>query len=250
MRYFFYLVFGLLLVNTVHADTTKTVVKKHVKAVLKTDSSTVNVRQFDKAALKAYHKQPEFQYREETTDISWWTRFWRWFWSWFASQFRFSSKNASAWHLFWQIVQIIILVFGVAALVFLIFKSQGINIFGIFQSKPTAAPIPYSEFFEDINQIDFEQEIENALAKHNYRFAVRLLYLNCLKQLSNAGSIKWQIDKTNSTYIDELANQEQRTAFRSLTHQFEYIWYGEFLIDGQAYQNINAAFRDFNKRVA
>lgn len=250
MRRFFYLVFWLLLVNAVHADTTKTVVHKQVKAVLKTDSSTVAVRQFDKAALKAYHKQPEFQYKEETIEISWWTRFWRWLWNWIGSLFRFRSKNASAWHLFWQIVQIILLLFGVAALVFVIFKSQGINIFGMFRPKSVTAPIPYSDFFEDINEINFEQEIENALAKNNYRFAVRLLYLNCLKQLSDAGLIKWEIDKTNSIYIDELANQEQRTAFRMLTHQFEYIWYGEFLIDGEAYKNINSAFRDFNKHVA
>ena len=39
-------------------------------------------------------------------------------------------------------------------------------------------------------------------------------------------------------------------AFKTLTRQFEYVWYGEFLIDGTVYKNIDVTFRDFNKRVA
>ena len=121
---------------------------------------------------------------------------------------------------------------------------------GIFRKKATTAPIPYSEFFEDINAINFDEEIENAIAKGNYRFAVRLLYLKCLKHLSNSGLIDWQIDKTNSAYISELKNQQQQDAFRMLTLQFEYVWYGEFLIDQQAFKTIDTSFRDFNKKVA
>jgi hypothetical protein len=32
-----------------------------------------------------------------------------------------------------------------------------------------------------------------------------------------------------------------------LTRQFEYIWYGDFFIDGQAFQNINGLFQDFKQ---
>ncbi len=251
MRRFLYLVFFILTVNTGSGAGIKLPVKKPEKAILKTDSSTVNTRSFDKSALKAYTKQPEFQYKEESgPDLSWWTRFWRWFWNWLGHLFSFGSKHPTAWGLFWEIIKILFLLSGVAAVVFVIFKSQGINILGMFRRKSATAPIPYSEFFEDINEINFDTEIDNAIAKHNYRFAVRLLYLKCLKKLSDAGLIEWQIDKTNSAYINELADQGQREAFGMLTRQFEYIWYGEFLIDGQVYKNINSSFQDFNKRVA
>ena len=251
MRFFLYLIF-ILAVNVTYGSAVKLAAPKHEKAVLKTDSSAVDIRQFDKAALKAYSKQPEFQYKEETTgDFSWWTRFWRWFWDWFSHLFRFGSKKTSTvWGLIWSVVKILLLALGAAALAFVIFKSQGVNIFGIFKRKPTTAPIPYSEFFEDINQINFDEEIESAIAKRNYRFAVRLLYLKCLKQLSDAGLIQWQLDKTNSAYINELSNNEQRAAFSMLTRQFEYIWYGEFLIDGLVYNNIYSSFQDFYKHVA
>jgi hypothetical protein len=250
MRRFLYLIFFLLAVNTGYAAAIKHVVKKHDKAILKTDSSRITTRNFNKSALKVYTKQPEFQYQETTTDISWWTRFWRWFWNWIGHLFSFGSKHSTAWGLLWQIIELLLLLSGVAAVVFVIFKSQGINILAMFRRKSATASIPYSEFFEDINEINFDAEIENAIAKHNYRFAVRLLYLRCLKRLSDSGLIEWQIDKTNSTYINELTNQDQREAFGMLTRQFEYVWYGEFLIDGQVYKNINSSFQDFNKRVA
>ena len=250
MRIFLYLVFCLMTINMCYGFVKKPAAIKHEKAVLKTDSSDVDVRNFDKAALKVYSHQPEFQYQESGQDLSWWSRFWRWFWQWLSHLFNFGSKTATVWGLFWQIIEIIFLLLGAAALVFVIFKSQGINVLNLFRRKSTSAPIPYSEFFEDINTIDFDAEIESAIAKRNYRFAVRLLYLKSLKHLSNAGLIAWQIDKTNGVYINELTNREQRIAFSILTRKFEYIWYGEFLIDGEVYKNINSSFQDFNKRVA
>jgi hypothetical protein len=231
----------------------KTLTATHEKAILKVDSaSAIDIRHFNQSSLNTYRKKPEFQYKETTTDISWWTRFWRWFWNWLAHLFRFGAgKGATSfWAIFWRVVEIFLLVLGVVALIFFIFKAQGINILGIFRKKATNAPIPYSEFFEDINAISFDEEIENAITKGNYRFAVRLLYLKCLKHLSNAGLIDWQIDKTNSAYIDELANQREQEAFRMLTLQFEYVWYGEFMIDQQAFKTIDSSFRDFNKKVA
>jgi hypothetical protein len=253
MRFYLYLILFILGINAGFSAEKKAPAAKHEKAVLKVDSaSAVDVRHFDQSALNSYRKKPEFQYKENTPDISWWTRFWRWFWNWLDSLFR--SKAAKGlptfWDIFWRFVRIALLVGGVAALIFFIFKAQGINLLGIFRKKATSAPIPYSEFFEDINAINFDEEIENAIAKGNYRFAVRLLYLKCLKHLSNSGLIDWQIDKTNSAYISELKNQQQQDAFRMLTLQFEYVWYGEFLIDQQAFKTIDTSFRDFNKKVA
>lgn len=253
MRFYLYLILFILGINAGFGSEKKAFAVKHEKAVLKIDSaSAIDVRHFDQSLLNTYRKKPEFQYKETTTDISWWARFWRWFWHWLDSLFRSKSTKGlpTFWDIFWRVVKISLLALGVAALIFFIFKAQGINILGIFRKKATSAPIPYSEFFEDINTINFDEEIESAITKANYRFAVRLLYLKCLKHLSNAGLIDWQIDKTNSTYISELKNQQQQDAFRVLTLQFEYVWYGEFLIDKQAFKTIDSSFRDFNKQVA
>ena len=92
---------------------------------------------------------------------------------------------------------------------------------------------------------------QNAQGKTNLLEAISLLcFGKSFRTKKDAELIEWQIDKTNSTYINELADQGQREAFGVLTRQFEYVWYGEFLIDGQVYKNINSSFQDFNKRVA
>jgi hypothetical protein len=223
MRFYLYLILFILSTNACFGAEKKAPAPKHDKVVLHVDSSSVvDVRHFDRSALDAYRKKPEFNYKETTIDISGWDRFWRWFWNWLGSLFKFSTSKGSItfWGIFFKVLQILLIASGVIALIVFIFKAQGINLLGIFRKKAVSAPIPYSEFFEDINAINFDGEIEKAIAKGNYRFAVRLLYLKCLKHLSNAGLIDWQIDKTNSAYIGELKNQQQQDAFRQLTLQF------------------------------
>jgi hypothetical protein len=218
--------------------------------VLKSDTTKVSLRHFDKAAINAHSKQPEFQYRDDTdTTPSWWDRFWHWFWNLF-KPLNFGDGHISPFlRVLLYILQYLFLAAGLAAVVFLVLKLVGIDMLGIFRRKSTSANLPFTESLENIHDINFDDEIERAVAQHNYRLAVRLLYLKCLKQLSDANLIKWQIDKTNSAYIDELANAEQRRLFSSLTLQFEYVWYGEFIIDGQAFKNINTVFQDFNKGI-
>jgi len=222
-----------------------------VPLTLKMDTTSVSVRHLDAAAIAAHSKQPEFQYKDDIdTSPSWWDRFWRWFWNLF-KPIKFGKHDMSPFvRVLLYILQYLLLATGLAAVVFLVLKLMGIDMLGIFRRKPMSANLPFTESLENIHDINFDGEIERAVSQHNYRLAVRMLYLKCLKQLSDANLIKWQIDKTNSAYIDELTNADQRRLFRSLTLQFEYIWYGEFAIDGQTFKNINTVFQNFNKGIA
>jgi len=222
------------------------------KAVLRTDTSTVTVRYFNKDALNKYSKQPEFKYTDEVTQPSWWERFWHWFWQWLGHLFDFSKiKHARTFFsALGLLVEYLIILGAAAALVFFILKLVGIDTRNIFSRKPLPADLPYSESLENIHEINFDNEIEKAVAQHNYRLAVRMLYLKCLKQLSDATLISWRPEKTNSAYVNELTDNNQRTAFKQLTTQFEYVWYGEFFIDGSVYKDINFMFQKFNKDLA
>lgn len=249
------LLFSIIFALFVHISN-GTVPPKLTKAVkhpltLKMDSTEVNVRHLDSAAIKAYSKLPEFQYKDDIkTAPSWWTRFWNWFWSLF-KPINFGKYNLSPFlKALIYFLKYLFIIAGLAAVVFLVLKLVGIDMLHIFRRKSMTANLPYSESLENIHDINFDSEIEKAVAQHNYRLAVRLLYLRCLKQLSDAELIKWQIDKTNSAYINELSNQEQRKVFKTLTLQFEYVWYGEFAIDAPVFKNINTLFQDFNKGIA
>jgi len=139
---------------------------------------------------------------------------------------------------------------GAAALIFVIFKLAGVDLLSAIKGKPMNAPLPYDESDENIYAIDFEPEIENAIAQQNYRLAVRLLYLRTLRQLSDANLIHWENTKTNSIYINELIDTDQRLAFKLLTRQFEYVWYGEMIIDSDVFKKISVLFTNFKIKVA
>lgn len=222
----------------------------HKAAVLKTDSSAVNVRVFDNAALKAYSKQPEFKYDDTYAGPSLWTRFWHWFWSLFDFLKIHPHAPSSLLVLFLTFLKYLFIGLGLATIAFFIFKMAGIDMLNIFRRKPRVVNLTYSESIENIHEINFDTEIENAAAHHNYRLAVRLLYLKCLKQLNDASLINWQPDKTNGAYINELNDTAQRSTFKLLTRQFEYVWYGDFAIDGAIFKHINVLFQQFKNDMA
>lgn len=251
-RLFYFIVFVL----SIHISNAAVQARAAKPLVLQMDSAEVNVRHLDSTAINKYSKLSAFQYNDddEQTTPSWWTRFWRWFWNWFLNLFKpinFGKHDPSPFlKALMNILKYLTIAIGIAAVVFLALKLAGINMLHVFRRKSMSTNLPYAESLENIHDISFDDELEKAVSQHNYRLAVRLLYLKCLKQLSDADLIKWQIDKTNSAYINELTNPEQRKVFKTLTLQFEYVWYGEFAIDGPVFKNINTLFQDFKKGIA
>lgn len=251
LRYLF-LVLVCIVVNMGYSAGIKPPAATKPPAVLKTDSSVIKTRRFNEHALETYRKAPEFQYHDVEVQTSLWTRFWRWFWNWVAQLF--SSLKVDGHKSFFDLVllffEYLIIALGLGAIIFMILKLVGIDMFNVLRRKPVAVDIPYSESLENIHEIDFDTELDKAINQQNYRLAVRMLYLKCLKQLSDSQLIDWQPDKTNSIYINELVNPEQRDSFKLLTRQFEYIWYGEFTIDLPAFNNIHSLFRNFRNSKA
>ncbi len=216
-----------------------------VKAELRNDSSVVQLTHFNNAELARLKQKPEFRYNGEPSGPSLWSRFWRWFWHLFDGVDTPKSMN---W--LFTFLKYLFISLGVAAIVFIILKLAGVDVRGLIKRKPVDAGVPFTETLENIHEIDFDLNIDRAIAQHNYRLAVRLLYLKALKQLSDAQLIHWQIDKTNAAYVNELANPNQREAFAVLTRQFEFVWYGEFAINNHAFQNIKTLFGNFKQTLA
>lgn len=84
--------------------------------------------------------------------------------------------------------------------------------------------LPYIVEADTIYGVDFPGGISSALSHQDYREAVRLLYLQTLKRLSDAGRIDWQLYKTPTQYIQEV----RMPAFRQLTNHFLRVRYGNF----------------------
>lgn len=136
---------------------------------------------------------------------------------------------------------------GVAAFVFLIYKLSGMNLMAVFGKKTKVITDASFDEVENIHVIQFEKEIKQAIERGDFRQAVRFLYLQSLKDLTDKGLIDWQPGKTNKIYLQELRASSLKEDFTELTGQFEYIWYGGFSIAAADFVPLQDRFHSFKQ---
>ena len=146
--------------------------------------------------------------------------------------------------LFWLLA-----IFGFLALLVWILASA--NIF-LFRRKAEAVDDTVEEehfISENIFDIEYEKEIQKAVAAQNFRLAVRLLYLQSLKELSLRNLIQFTPEKTNSQYLFQLAGSSFYKNFFTLTRNFNYIWYGKFPLSADGYSILQKDFSNFKQQL-
>ena len=148
---------------------------------------------------------------------------------------------SEVYHNVWQYV----ILAGIAGLViYLLMKAEVLGF--LFPKKAQSQGLDYENLAENIHEIDFSAAVEEAVNQCNFRLAVRLLYLQTLKNLTDAEKIKYKPDKTNRQYVYELAGSPLQPDFEQLTRQFEFVWYGDFPVDEARFATIQHQFRQFN----
>jgi len=106
----------------------------------------------------------------------------------------------------------------------------------LFSRARKTASIPYHFEEDTIHHINFDKEIVSTLQKGDYRLAIRLLYLQTLRFLSDNKLIDWQIHKTPMEYLYELSNKEMRASFRVFTNHFLQVRYGNYHASHELYE--------------
>lgn len=150
--------------------------------------------------------------------------------------------SSKAYQNIWQYV---ILAIIACFVIYLLMKAEVLGF--LFPKKAQSSALDYENLAENIHELDFKTAIEEAVASRNFRLAVRLLYLQTLKHLTDAGRVHYKPDKTNRQYVAELVNSPLQPEFEILTQQFEFVWYGDFPVDEQRFQAIQNQFRQFNQ---
>lgn len=123
---------------------------------------------------------------------------------------------------------------------------------GIFSKRNAKAvgPQPGIEP-EGLNEYsEYDRLIREAEAKSDYNLSTRYLFLQTLKRLADADLIQYSPDKTNYNYVMELSNKNYRHDFASLTLNYEYVWYGKFVLTPDRYRQLKEQFISFNKKQA
>ena len=205
-------------------------------AALPLDRSTVlPQRQANAARLRELAAQREFRYVEPNATTDAWDAFWARLAHWLD---RLLGTRAGRFTWKYGIYSVML-----ALLVFAVLKLMKVDITGAFGRSSRRAPLAYDTAAENIHEVDFRVRIAEAEAAGNFRLALRLGYLEVLKHLTDRGLIQWQPDKTNHTYLAEIAVGPLREAFRRATREFEYVWYGELRLNQTLYEQARASQR-------
>ena len=103
---------------------------------------------------------------------------------------------------------------------------------------------------ENIFDINYQQEIDKALQAANYRFAIRLMFLRLLKQLSQKNIIQYKQERTNFDYLVQLRPGKYYNDFFRLTRNYEFAWYGEFDVSPEQFRVIKNDFEHFDQQLS
>ncbi|NVO29846.1 DUF4129 domain-containing protein [Hymenobacter lapidiphilus] len=194
--------------------------------------------------LAELRSQAEFQYAEPEPDRSAesvWSRFWREFWRWISGLFSGKTYETRGRYVVYALFA--------AAFGYALVRLLQLDLTGLLGRRSRSLPLPYEALTEDIRGIDFGAELARAEQAGNYRLALRLGYLHTLRHLTDQALIQWQPDKTNHDYLRELAGTRQAAGFRTLTRQFEYVWYGELPLSPRQYPELREQQQSFQKEL-
>lgn len=197
---------------------------------------TYRRRYMDKERMQSLRSKKEFQYpdlendtletkpKEEVTS---------------SSGSGFQGFDASI--LLWMVLAI--------AAVVLVLQLAGLNMRQLFSPGAARGRQEEIQMGENIHDIPYDTAIQQAIREKNYRLAVRLMYLQSLKLLSDRQLIEWNENKTNWQYVYELKDGNLRHAFRDITSVFEYVHYGQMQVPEEKFTVIQQVFHLFKTAV-
>ncbi len=101
----------------------------------------------------------------------------------------------------------------------------------------------------EIPKSELERRLEAALAKEDYREAIRIYFIFIIKDLATKEWIKWEREKTNYSYLMEMRNKNQFDLFNEVVSIYDVVWYGNYIISMSLYQNVEPKFKQLLQEI-
>lgn len=211
------------------------------------DNSYLNLQEINDDNLQAYREDAAFDYIIKKADLTWWDNFLNWlenlllrFFEWLFGVGQAAEYLAS----FLRLIPYIL----IGILLFILIKFfLKVNATSVIYSRKNQPTEILTEDEHIIKNEDIDQLLNRALAKKDFRLAIRYYYLLLLKLLGQKEYIDWEPQKTNLDYVNELKRKDLKTHFGQITRLYDYIWYGGFIIDETNYLKAEAPFSKLKK---
>lgn len=213
------------------------------------DQGTLELHEISKDDLTDYKEDPKFDYEVVKEEIGWWEDFKNWAYNLLLRFFQwlFGGDSAvGALAVFLNILPYFLLGILIYLLIRFFLK---VNSRTLLYAQKNGSIVGLSEEEHIIKNEDIQSLIKNAIAVKDYRLAIRYYYLHILKMMGNNGFIEWEMQKTNDDYIHELKNTALKQSFSKITHLYDYIWYGNFMIDEPKFRKAELAFSELQKAI-
>lgn len=144
---------------------------------------------------------------------------------------------------FWSNFILVVVVLALATLIFFLFFNQlkenkGNKKIGRELESIIPTEIPKSEL---------ELLLEKALAKEEYREAIRVYFIFVIRGLIKKNGIVWEKEKTNFSYLNEMRENPFFMPFESCVSVYEIVWYGERQLSKSEYEQVEPRFKKLVK---
>lgn len=198
------------------------------------------VRPLPDSALAAVRADPAYRYdAPEAEQPSLLDRFWAWVTRTFLAPLARGSATRAGQGV-WLTVAVLVL----AAVAVRLFQTGLGGVFGRRGPAPIDGADPLLGV-DDIAEVNLAGLLAQALARDDWRAAVRLRFLVALQRLDARGTVAWSRDKTNQAFVREATARGGADVGRALgdvTRAFESVWYGGLAVDAARWRRVEARF--------
>lgn len=220
------------------------------KKVVQYDNSSIQPKSFDAKKIESYKNNDDFVYELKPREPTWIENAINWFKRVVKSILSyFFDDIAPAVGFLLHLLRILPYVIAAIVLFLIIKFFVKVHVRSIIDGKSATPIVNLSEDEELIKDKDLPKLIDKAIADGNYRLAVRYYYLLILRKLSEKELISWQQEKTNEDYIKELTSSKLHSNFKDITYLYDYVWYGNFLINKEKFIQSEVQLQNFIKTI-
>ncbi len=193
--------------------------------------------------LKQKYNTSEFDYSErKTRDLSYWERL-RYKIDRFLNRFRpdFSAKTI-------RVIYNLLIALVIGCILFVVYKLI-VNKSVFIKSEKEEESDGFSFIEKNLLTIDLDDYIQQAKGKEKWNLAIRYLHLKNLQKLAHKGWIVWDHRKTNQQIQEEIQSEKLKESFAHTQHLFNHIWFGDFQLTQEAFENYQNDFIHFNQEI-
>ena len=206
-------------------------------------------KEFNQKQLQKYREQKAFQYEEVETKPTFFDNILKWLGKWFYKLLEWLFGKRYAGTVLSAIISALPYIVALLLIFLLLKVFLNANTENIFSVTPVAQAIRMEDDEAIIQNKDIAKLIEQALAQKEYRMALRYRYLLLLQQLGVKQFIQWEPQKTNHDYEREIKDKSIQQDFKELTYLYDYVWYGNFALDAEAYQQAAIRFAALETKI-